>query len=126
MNDKAALVEAGQLRQRRRPVHPAAAAAAAERLAAKQARQAARQAALPPPLPQYEVRQILAEEHTTGAARCYYLVEWAGYDVSWEAWRISGEPGTPLRTWEPLKFVRRTEAFQAWQAARAPAAAPLL
>ena len=36
----------------------------------------------------------------TGAARAYYLVEWEGYDPSWEAWRIQGEPGTPLCTWE--------------------------
>ena len=64
--------------------------------------------------PTYNVARILAEQRTTGAARCYYLVEWEGYDPSWEAWRISGEPGTPVQTWEREVHVWRTEAFQVW------------
>ena len=84
----------------------------------QQARQARLQA-LPLAARRFDVSRILAEQQSTGAAKCYYLVEWAGYDPSWEEWRISGEPGTPLVTWEPLRNVRMTDAFCSWKQAQA-------
>ena len=44
-----------------------------------------------------------------------YLVRWAGYKRSWEPWRIHGEVGTPIETWEPRQKVVRTEALEKWQ-----------
>ena len=34
------------------------------------------------------------------------LVRWLGYHPSWEAWRIHGEVGSPVETWEQLRFLR--------------------
>ena len=36
------------------------------------------------------------------------------YHPSREAWRIHGEEGTPVETWEPKSFVQRTAAWRAW------------
>ena len=117
-DDLAAEVEAGRVTHQQRM----RAAAAMER-AAEIEHAAESPPALSPSPHHFEVEQILAEEPTTGAARCYYLVQWQGYDESWEAWRISGEVGEPVQTWEPLKHVRRTEAFKKWQRAKQEAAA---
>ncbi|KAL1520391.1 hypothetical protein AB1Y20_021977 [Prymnesium parvum] len=45
-------------------------------------------------------------------------VRWAGYHPSWEAWRLEGEPGTPIKTWERRKTVKMTQAYAAWTAAQ--------
>jgi hypothetical protein len=45
-----------------------------------------------------------------------YLVRWEGYHESWEVWRISGEVGSPLETWEPKKNMADTMALEAWRA----------
>ena len=76
---------------------------------ARQARQ------LPPPATTYEVESILDVRVSTGRARNWYLVRWQGYDPSWEAWRIHGEVGSPLETWEPETHVIRTVAYLTWQ-----------
>ena len=57
---------------------------------------------------------ILDEQTSMGRARKWYLVRWSGYDTSWEQWRIHGEVGSPLETWEPQVNVWRTEAYSAW------------
>lgn len=57
----------------------------------------------------YEIKKIVAEQ------RGWYLVEWAGYHESWEAWRISGEVGTPIQTWEQLRTLKNTEALRSWR-----------
>lgn len=57
----------------------------------------------------YEVEQIMQEQ------RGWFLVRWAGYHPSWEAWRITGEVGSPVETWEQERVVRRTEAMTAWR-----------
>ena len=56
-----------------------------------------------------------------------YLVEWdnTNYIPSWEAWRVQepgeweipdlGGVGDPIRTWEPSRMVRNTEALQEWK-----------
>ena len=68
----------------------------------------------------YQIEEILQEHRTAGRARMWYLVRWEGYEVEWEAWRIQGEVGSPVETWEPLSHVRHTEAFRKWQAAQYP------
>ena len=64
----------------------------------------------------YIIDEILDERPSSGAAKTWYLVRWQGYDPSWESWRITGEVGSPVETWEPLCHVRRTEAFLRWTA----------
>ena len=51
-----------------------------------------------------------------GAGR-QYLVQWEGYEPSWEAWRQQGlgEVGDPLQTWELQCLVKDTEALQQWE-----------
>ena len=34
----------------------------------------------------------------------------------WESWRISGQVGTALETWEPACNLRNTEALAQWEA----------
>ena len=55
----------------------------------------------------YNVEAVLKVNSTGNWA----LVQWEGYHPSWEAWRIHGDPGTPLQTWEPVSHVRRTAAW---------------
>ena len=43
-----------------------------------------------------------------------YLVRWAGYHPAWEAWRIHGEIGSAVETWEPFRLVKDTEALDVW------------
>ena len=58
----------------------------------------------------FEVEAIVEEE------KGWVLVRWAGYDPSWEPWRISGAPGDPVETWERLTpKMMRTEAMQNWR-----------
>lgn len=57
----------------------------------------------------YEIEKILQEQ------RGWYLVRWSGYHASWEAWRLSGEVGSPLETWEQLRSLKNTEAMAAWR-----------
>lgn len=66
----------------------------------------------------HEIDCILDERKTTGRAGVWYLVRWAGYHPEWEAWRIRGDPGTPIETWEPKVVVHRTLAFLEWQDTR--------
>ena len=68
--------------------------------------------------PEYNIDRIVKEVPTAGAAKIWFLVQWEGYNPDWERWRISGQEGEPLQTWEPLKIVRRTEAYSSWQAAK--------
>ena len=64
----------------------------------------------------FEISEILCQVQTSGRAKTWVLVRWAGYDPSWEAWRIQGEEGSPLETWEPVATVRHTEAWMTWLA----------
>ena len=107
MEETAAQVEQGLVtsKQRRR---------ALEAQQRAQAREALRE-------PRYNIETILQEEPTAGAAKIWFLVRWEGYQPSWETWRIMGEVGTPLHTWEPLANVRHTEAYLSWQAAKVAA-----
>ena len=57
----------------------------------------------------YDVEKIVEEQ------RGWFLVQWAGYHPSWEAWRLSGEVGSPVQTWEQLRAVRNTEALRRWR-----------
>ena len=78
---------------------------------------------LPPPKkgkriskqPTWDVEAIVAERGS-GAGR-QYLVQWAGYDPRWEAWRQEGlgEEGDPIQTWEPHALFKDTEALQRWK-----------
>lgn len=68
--------------------------------------------------PTYEVDCILEERKSTGRAVAWFLVRWAGYRPEWEAWRISGEIGDPIETWEPKSVIQATEAYQVWREAQ--------
>lgn len=59
---------------------------------------------------------IVGEKPSRGKAEKFVLVRWDGYHPSWEAWRTTGDPGTPVESWEPLSTVRQTEAWRAWEA----------
>ena len=61
----------------------------------------------------HEIDEIL-EEKLTRRSR-WFLVKWAGYHPSWEAWRVHGEVGTALETCEPLKGLLGTEALASWE-----------
>lgn len=63
----------------------------------------------------HDIDCILDEKKTNGRAGAWFLVRWAGYQPDWEAWRIRGEPGSPIETWEPKLVVQRTIAFMAWR-----------
>ena len=49
--------------------------------------------------------------------RGWLRVEWEGYHPSWEEWRMEGEVGAPVVTWEPRRKMVRTDAYKAWEAA---------
>ena len=58
----------------------------------------------------------IREERTIGRST-EYLVEWEGYEVEWEEWRIDGQPGDPVATWEAWSpMLASTEAMEAWEA----------
>ena len=63
----------------------------------------------------FEIDQIVAAKRVSGKATVLYLVRWQGYDVSWEPYRINGQPGQPIETWEPRLLVLGTEALQTWR-----------
>ena len=52
-------------------------------------------------------------EWSGGVKVTKYLVTWAGYHPSWEAWRLQGlgAVGDPVATWEPWSKVKSTEAL---------------
>ena len=56
----------------------------------------------------YDVKEIVEQKGD------WFLVRWDGYHPSWEAWRISGNVGSPLETWEPRRTLKRTEALRVW------------
>ena len=62
----------------------------------------------------FEIEEILEERKAAGRAKAWVLVRWAGYDPAWEPWRISGEVGEPLQTWEPRCNVMGTSAWKTW------------
>lgn len=70
----------------------------------------------------HEIDCILEEKKTSGRAGAWFLVRWAGYQLEWEAWRIRGEPGSPIETWEPRSVVKNTLALVAWKQAQEQAA----
>lgn len=64
----------------------------------------------------WDIEEIVAERRQ-GRGR-EFLVQWAGYEQSWEAWREpdwEGEIGDPVQTWELHKTVHRTSALQEWE-----------
>ena len=83
----------------------------------RQRERAAARAALP--VTHFNLDCVLQEVPTAGVARIWFLVRWEGYDPTWEAWRIRGEVGSALETWEPLSVVRRTLAYRAWEESKA-------
>lgn len=65
----------------------------------------------------FEIDMIVSEKKGQGKSKTvFYLVRWAGYDVTWEPWRVTGQPGDPIETWEPSQRLRGTEALQKWRA----------
>jgi hypothetical protein len=64
--------------------------------------------------PTWDVQAIVAQRGSAG--RREYLVQWAGYDPSWEAWRQEGmgSMGDPLTTWESHATMKDTEALLLW------------
>ena len=89
-----------------------------------QPQQPARQRSARPPRParvdrqEYTISCILDEMPANRVHTRRFLVRWNGYDPTWEQWRIHGLVGSPIETWEPLLFVRNTEALQAWEEAQ--------
>lgn len=73
---------------------------------------------LPLEMQRFEIDCIVEERLTAGRAKSWVLVRWAGYDPTWEAWRIHGEEGSPLETWEPRQSVLRTAAWDSWRASQ--------
>lgn len=66
-------------------------------------------------VPRWEVSHIVEERGSRHKRE--YLVEWAGYHPSWEAWRGNGPggvEGSPLQTWEPANALMGTEALINW------------
>ena len=67
--------------------------------------------------PEYEVAEVLDEKGT--GANHSYLVRWAGYHPSWEAWRMAdweGQPGDPVDSWERVtQNLLQTEAARRWK-----------
>ena len=64
-----------------------------------------------------EVDCVLEERKTMGKAGGWFLVRWAGYHPSWEKYRIHGNVGSQLETWEPLKNVRHCTELAIFRAA---------
>lgn len=65
--------------------------------------------------PFFEVEAIVDERPSRGKAEVMFLVRWVGYHPSWEAWRVRGEVGSPVESWEPMSTMRNTEALQTWR-----------
>lgn len=71
----------------------------------------------PPPPREFPIAEILEERRAAGKAKSWFLVRWEGYEEDWENWRIHGEVGSAVETWEPLCNVRKTQAYLRWQEA---------
>ena len=69
-----------------------------------------------PALAKFDIAMIVKEERRSKAR--WFLVRWEGYHPSWEAWRINGQRGEPVETWEPLATVQGTQALESWQMER--------
>ena len=69
-----------------------------------------------PALAKFDIEMIVKEERRSKAR--WFLVRWEGYHPSWEAWRINGQRGEPVETWEPLTTVQGTQALESWQMER--------
>lgn len=56
---------------------------------------------------------IVGEELPSKTNWHRYLVRWAGYDPSWEAWRLPGRgaAGDPVESWEPAEKLRGAAAL---------------
>lgn len=67
----------------------------------------------------YEIDQIVAEKKSSSKAKRFFLVRWAGYDPTWEQYRINGQLGDPIETWEPLSVLAGTQALVDWKALQA-------
>ena len=73
----------------------------------------------------FDIEMIVKEERRSKArwflvrskAR-WFLVRWEGYHPSWEAWRINGQRGERVETWEPLATMQGTQARESWQMER--------
>lgn len=63
----------------------------------------------------FEIDRIMSEKKVANKAKKMYLVRWAGYDAAWEEWRISGQPGEPIETWEPARLLQNTIALREWK-----------
>jgi hypothetical protein len=67
----------------------------------------------------HQVVSIRQERLVSGpdAPERHFLMRWAGYHATWEAWRLpgDGEAGDPVSTWEPLAHVQGTEALASWE-----------
>lgn len=66
----------------------------------------------------FEIDAIVSEKRSK--RRLMYLVRWSGYDVNWEPWRINGQPGDPIETWEPAQRLKGTAALEAWRESTSP------
>jgi hypothetical protein len=63
----------------------------------------------------FAIECILGKRPATRVTEAVYLVRWAGYHESWEAWRLDGDVGDPVSTWEPESYLEETEALQDWK-----------
>lgn len=66
----------------------------------------------------FEIESIVGEKRGRGKMKIMYLVRWAGYDASWEPWRINGQLGDPIETWEPAQRLTGTAALEVWRTTR--------
>ena len=62
----------------------------------------------------FSVECILAQSGQ--GSRRQFLVQWEGYSPEWEPWRIDGNVGDPIATWEPWHSMKNTEALERWEA----------
>lgn len=65
----------------------------------------------------FEIEAIVGEKRGRRKTNIMYLVRWSGYDPTWEPWRINGQVGDPIETWEPAQRLRGTAALEAWRIA---------
>jgi hypothetical protein len=62
----------------------------------------------------WDVDTILQELPGSSTAEPTFLVQWEGYQPSWEVYRKAGTPGGPVQTWEPLSGIQDTQAYVDW------------
>ena len=105
------------------PPPPASSKSSKPRSQTKKAKAIAKAKKPTKPPTHFEVDCITAESGAWGGSSRWFFVKWKGYHASWEAYRVRGEPGTPVETWEPLRTMRMTEALKAWDAATDAASA---